>query len=613
MKNQLNRLNDSFLKENECVFKKYLPLKKIGKGSFGNIYSAIRISDKTVFAMKTEKKSLNQCTLESEAYYLFLLKGFGIPKLISFGRNKKYNILIETLLDKSLFHIYIKAEKKCSEIDASLIALQVLDRLEWIHSKNFVYRDVKPENFMIGIEDPNIIYIIDFGICKKYRSSKTGKHILPRNIRKFYGTLKYASSNALNGKILSRRDDLISLGYMLVELIKKRLPWSGWFNNLNRKSYNELIRLKENDADGILFNNIPKEYVEYFHYVKNLKFEQKPNYSYLRSIFIRIISKKNLNYKELSFSWIDINHKKNLSLPKNNPFRRTNRNNRILNSLEKRRRINSEILEGIYLKNSIQLSNNKNNNNINITSKDSTLNRHIINPKLKLDNIELFLNSNDKEKNIKEKKDNPQVKILKRFSFNRKKNYSEINNCNLIINKEKINGNITTKNNENLISKKNLIQKVLKSKIEKIKMIKNSNLKINSHVPSKKELVGDKPPKINMNCANIFSSKKKEKLNLSNNIEYKSPFLKLQPIFKNLKSYNVNKTGNTISATTKSEKNNLLHYHTQKKRFKTDFFNKMIDENVYNKFQQNEIKNYFHKKNYKKDLNIIINNNIKSI
>ena len=61
--------------------------------------------------------------------------------------------------------------------DICLIGLQVLDRLEWIHSKDIIYRDIKPENFLIGIDDPNVIYIVDFGLCKKYRSSKTGKHL----------------------------------------------------------------------------------------------------------------------------------------------------------------------------------------------------------------------------------------------------------------------------------------------------------------------------------------------------------------------------------------------------------------------------------------------------
>ena len=114
--------------------------------------------------------------------------------------------------------------------------MQLLDRLEWIHSKNLIYRDIKPENFMIGIDDPNIIYVVDFGLCKKYRSSKTGKHILPKLLKNFYGNIIFASPNAIKGKEMSRRDDIISLGYMLIFLFKKNLPWNTNFKKFKNNS-----------------------------------------------------------------------------------------------------------------------------------------------------------------------------------------------------------------------------------------------------------------------------------------------------------------------------------------------------------------------------------------
>ena len=201
MKTSRNNLKDSFLEENKCIFKKYKPIKKIGYGSFGNIYSAIRIKDKSLFAMKTEKIATGKKILESESFYLFTLQhGFGFPKLISYGHTKKYNILIETLLGKSLFNIFLERKIKSNLNDICLIGIQILDRLEFIHSKDIIYRDIKPENFLIGINDPNVIYIVDFGLCKKYRSSKTGKHILPKLTGKFNGTLRYASPNVIRGK-----------------------------------------------------------------------------------------------------------------------------------------------------------------------------------------------------------------------------------------------------------------------------------------------------------------------------------------------------------------------------------------------------------------------------
>ena len=113
-KKNLDELNNSFLDENKIIFKKYKPIKEIGAGAFGKIYSTIRIEDKSVFAMKVEKKTPFSDILSKEAFFLFTFKGLGFPQLISYGHNMKYNILIETLLGKSLYDIFIKTKKPCN-------------------------------------------------------------------------------------------------------------------------------------------------------------------------------------------------------------------------------------------------------------------------------------------------------------------------------------------------------------------------------------------------------------------------------------------------------------------------------------------------------------------
>ena len=224
----MEKKNDDFLKasEDRLIFKKYKPIKRIGEGSFSQVYICIDNYTNKLYSMKVEKRNAQILFLETEAIHLFSLQGKGIPKYITCGRTKDYNILIEELLGKSLLNIAQKIQKGLELKDICLCALQALERIEWIHSKDLIHRDIKPENFLFGIDNPNIIYIVDFGLSKKYRSSKTGKHMMPKFTGKFNGTVRYASANSLKGKECSRRDDLISMGYMLLYLKYSHLSWA---------------------------------------------------------------------------------------------------------------------------------------------------------------------------------------------------------------------------------------------------------------------------------------------------------------------------------------------------------------------------------------------------
>ena len=167
-----NDENNSFIRKNEIIFKKYKVIKKLGSGSFGDIYLGISLLNNSYVAIKTETKKIPNQHLETEAYFLYLLKSVGIPEILSFGKTKDYNILIEPFLGKSLYQLYEENNRYFKISDICLMGIQILDRLEWIHSKNIIHRDIKPDNFLIGNKDPNTIYLIDFGLSSKYRSSK---------------------------------------------------------------------------------------------------------------------------------------------------------------------------------------------------------------------------------------------------------------------------------------------------------------------------------------------------------------------------------------------------------------------------------------------------------
>ena len=541
MSKSFPRIDDSFLTDNEYIFKKYKPIKKIGRGNFGNIYLVINIKDLITFAMKTEKISAKLKTLESEAYYLFTLQGFGIPKLISYGHTKKYNILIETLLDKSLYYIFVKYRKKCSLVDMCLIAIQLLDRLEWIHSKDIIYRDVKPENFLIGSEDPNVIYVVDFGLCKKYRSSKTGKHLLPKLTGKFIGTLAYASQNVIRGKESSRRDDLISLGYVLIKLLKGYLPWPLDLKGKNKNKYFELLYLKETDGKGKLFENIPEELVDYIKYTKNLKFEQDPNYSYLRSLFIKIITKKSLNYKFLSLSWTDVkNNKKKLSgLPNNNSYRKSSSRYRLLQNIkeERIRRLHTESKKISNLKNIsnyFSISNEK--NCLTAESSDKYRKNYLIDDKNMINQIRI--NNLKSECNLKTINNNSSD--IKKMIFKRNFNFLIYGNGNNIVKTIPLKKKLFLNNNENNITifthnnngnknqyfkniRKRAIDQILTNKI----IINNYNISNNIiDVSNKiKRTIQNIQLKNYNKYNNLFPYKIKKDLNLSNNIKYKRKFL----------------------------------------------------------------------------------------
>ena len=153
------------------------------------------------------------------------IEGYGIPRIISYGRHGLYNVLIEELLGISLDDILEKLiTKKFNLNDVCMIGLQCLERLEYIHSKYVVHRDIKPPNLVIGKNDPNILYLIDFGLSRKYRSSRTGKHIKFNNLKLTFGSLRYLSINGNRRYEQSRRDDLESLGYMLIYIATGKLP-----------------------------------------------------------------------------------------------------------------------------------------------------------------------------------------------------------------------------------------------------------------------------------------------------------------------------------------------------------------------------------------------------
>ena len=302
----------NFNLEKKLIFKKFRVGKLIYKSNLSTIHEGINEINREPVALKFEKNGQKSNCLESEAYFLFLLKGEGIPKIISYGNILGFKVIVEELLGESIYLLWKKGsiDIKNKINDLCLIAIQCLDRLKYVHSKNTIHRDIKPFNFLFGKKDPNCIYLIDFGIAKKYRSSRTGKHIKYKFLKKTSGSLRYMSINSNSCFEQSRRDDLESLGYVLIYLIKKNLPWI-YIEYLNIKKvekYRKVRDLKLSTLPEELCSGLPKEFCDYIKYCRNLTFEQEPNYNYLKNLFLEVIKKNekitNLNYiGSFQFSW----------------------------------------------------------------------------------------------------------------------------------------------------------------------------------------------------------------------------------------------------------------------------------------------------------------------
>lgn len=259
------------------IANKYKLLEKIGSGSFGTIYKGENIRSREKVAIKVEPIMEDLKLLKNEStIYQYLKEIKGVPSIKWYGKDEDNYYMVISLLGESLQKIKDNYGFFSKKIVFQL-GVQLLEILKSIHNKGLIHRDIKPDNFLIGpknkTQSETQLYLIDFGFCKTYLNGD--KHIEQKSISKLLGTPNYASVNAHNCINLSRRDDLESLGYMLIYFYLGDLPWKNEENIDSIKHMKDLL-LKNKD--------IPNTLIHYLKIVRGLEFEETPNYIYLLDI-----------------------------------------------------------------------------------------------------------------------------------------------------------------------------------------------------------------------------------------------------------------------------------------------------------------------------------------
>eukprot|EP00826_Nyctotherus_ovalis_P008815 TRINITY_DN12291_c0_g3_i1.p1 TRINITY_DN12291_c0_g3~~TRINITY_DN12291_c0_g3_i1.p1 ORF type:complete len:559 (-),score=163.87 TRINITY_DN12291_c0_g3_i1:113-1789(-) len=227
--------------------------------------------------------------------------GPGIPAFHWYGEEGGYNILVIELLGRDLDSIR-KSYKKLGVTTLTSLATKMLLILEHFHNNYYIHRDIKPSNFVLNPAGTSV-YIIDFGLSKRYRNKHNFTHISYRDHKDIVGTVRYSSLNTHRGIEQSRRDDMECMGYTLVYLGKGGLPWQQPKGKTRLQKYMEVQRMKEVAKVEELCEGLGKEFAEYIKYCRALKFEQRPDYSYLQRLFKSCFYRQS-DCSDFKYDWV---------------------------------------------------------------------------------------------------------------------------------------------------------------------------------------------------------------------------------------------------------------------------------------------------------------------
>ncbi|KAK1347294.1 serine/threonine protein kinase [Hamiltosporidium magnivora] len=285
----------------------YKIIKVLGRGSFGTVYEAERKDNRSIYAIKAENMHAHpdQSMLKNEYTVYNEMKGLdGIIDVYYLGVSNDIYYLVMDKLGNSLEQIYEERNRNFSLKTICMIGKRMIDIIKGIHEKGRIYRDIKPENFLLSLDKKNI-YLVDLGMTKRYVDLYSGKHIKLEINKKLTGTARYASINTHNGLEQSRRDDLESILYVLIYFSVGSLPWMGIHASTGKEKY-QLIGKKKNEiSPETLCKGIrgSKYFIKCLKYIRSIEFEEKPDYDRINFYFDSLMTSKNLENDGI-YDWL---------------------------------------------------------------------------------------------------------------------------------------------------------------------------------------------------------------------------------------------------------------------------------------------------------------------
>lgn len=287
-------------KDGEILGNRFLVLNQIGKGGFGSVHLAYDKGLKKAIALKVESSRHPKQYLAKEREIYSLLNGLKcFPRMHFFGTDGLWNYLALDLLGDSLENRFNKNNRKFQPLQLASFAYQMINIIEHLHNIGYIHRDLKPHNFMLGCgKNKNKLYLIDFGLAKSYLNPN-GTHVENTALAPIVGTREFISLNAHSRRVLSRRDDMESIGYILAYLNTGDLPWTTSRNRMDRVYERKLWTPLH-----VLFQGLPEEFSIYMIYCLKLLFDQTPEYELYKSLFKKLIRWDRFKYKLLQCNGI---------------------------------------------------------------------------------------------------------------------------------------------------------------------------------------------------------------------------------------------------------------------------------------------------------------------